>query len=255
MLHTDNTTISLSEEQSMENLRSKAPTLADLVTKQIRESIIVGNLLPGQRLKEDELCRKFGISRPPIREAFKTLGAQGLLVHIPRRGVFVAEYSAKDVEEVYTLISMLYNKTTDLAIDVMTDQDIENLKACLNRMVKAVESMVKAIESSPYDIREYQLAHGDFHQTIIDRAGNGRIRSLERELRDQIAIFSYTSFQVKDHLKASLDYHTRIFDAIRKKDREAALRLMEEHVVKATAFLVTKLKSLANEGSATALVE
>lgn len=248
MPHTKNTTTSLSDKQSQENLSNKAPTLADLVIKQLRESIIIGESVPGQRLKEDELCRKYGISRPPIREAFKTLEAQGLLIHIPRKGVFVAEFSAKDVEEVYTIIAMLYNKTTDLAIDIMTDQDIENLKMCLDRMVSAVES-------SPYDIREYQLAHGVFHQTIIDRAGNGRIRSLERELRDQVAIFSYTSFQLNDHLKASLDYHRRIFEAMRIKDRKVALKLMDEHVMKATIFLVSQLRNKDNGESETAPVE
>ena len=79
------------------SLGMEVSSLVDLVTTKIRELIITGDYRPGQQLKEDELCRLFDISRPPIREAFKTLEANGLVVRKPRRGVFVAEFSAKDV--------------------------------------------------------------------------------------------------------------------------------------------------------------
>lgn len=209
-------------------------SLAELVTRQIRESIMTGYFVPGQRLKEEELCRMFDISRPPIREAFKTLEANGILIHKPRRGVFVTEFTAKDVEEVYTIIAMLYEKTTDMAMGVITDRDVTELKTFVDRMIAAVEM-------SPCDIQEYQLAHDSFHQVLIDLAGNGRIRDLEKQLRDQVFIFSYTSFQEKTHLRASLDYHVRIFDAIKEGNKVQAMDLMEEHVLTAITFLVNQL--------------
>ena len=223
----------VSEAKIHRSLGTEVTSLADMVTKQIRESIITGEFAPGQRLKEDELCKMFDISRPPIREAFKTLQANGILVHKPRKGVLVAEFTVQDVEEVYTIISMLYHKTTDIAMDIITNQQIGTLKRHLDRMKRAVQS-------EPYDVREYQLAHGDFHQFIMQIAGYKRIKELERQLRDQVFIFSFTSFQEKKHLDSSLEYHIKIFEAIQEKNKDKALELMEEHVCSALKYLKDK---------------
>lgn len=238
----------LAEAQPNKSLGTATSSLAELVTRQIREFIITGEFVPGQRLKEDELCRMFDISRPPIREAFKTLEANGMLVHKPRRGVFVSEFTTKDVEEVYTIIAMLYQKTTEMALEEITEQDMAALKQHL-------DAMAMAVGAEPHNVRDYQLAHGDFHQKIIDIAGNQRIKKLEGQLRDQVLIFSYTSFQKRVHLEASLDYHLRIYRAIRKRNKKEALRLMEEHVLKALAFLVDKMSGKADRYSGTGLVE
>lgn len=230
-------TIGTMEKQKTGNKKSLATeafSLAELVTRQIRESIMTGFFVPGQRLKEEELCQMFGISRPPIREAFKTLEANGILVHKPRRGVFVTEFTARDVEEVYTIIAMLYQKTTELAMGVITDRDVTELQNFINRMKEAVEV-------SPCDIQEYQIAHDSFHQILIDLADNRRIKDLEKQLRDQVFIFSYKSFQERTHLRASLDYHMRIYEAIRDGNKVLAMDLMEEHVVTAITFLVNQL--------------
>lgn len=223
----------LSESKLHRSLGAEVTSLADMVTRQIRESIITGEFVPGQRLKEDELCKMFDISRPPIREAFKTLQANGILVHKPRKGVFVAEFTAQDVEEVYTIISMLYHKTTDIAMDIISERETATLGHYLDRMKRAVRS-------EPHDVREYQLAHGEFHQFIMEIARYKRIRELERQLRDQVFIFSYTSLQQKKHLDSSLEYHMRIFEAIQEKNKAKALELMEEHVFSALDYLKDK---------------
>ena len=75
-------------------------SVVDLVRKNIRNSIITGEFEPGMQLKEEELCKKYGISRPPIREAFKTLEADGLVTRMARRGVFVSEFNEKDIWEI-----------------------------------------------------------------------------------------------------------------------------------------------------------
>jgi DNA-binding GntR family transcriptional regulator len=228
--------------QGRKSLGRKAISLADLVTRQIRESIITGEFAPGQRLKEDELCRMFDISRPPIREAFKTLQANGILDHKPRRGVFVTQFTDQDIVEVYTINAMLYDKTTDIALDLITDRDIAELKGYL-------EKMIRAVEADPYNVREYQLAHGEFHQFIMEISGYRRIKELDRQLRDLVFIFSYKSLKEKSHLKKSLRYHCEIFKAIQERDKEKALLLTREHVFSAITFLQGRFPARKVQGN------
>jgi DNA-binding GntR family transcriptional regulator len=228
--------MSLVHEEQRKSLGMEVASLADLVTMQIREYIITGEFKPGQQLKEDELCQLFAISRPPIREAFKTLEANGLVTRKPRRGVFVAEFTAKDVEEVYTIVAMLYQKATEMALGKMTEEVIAQLGA-------HIALMAKYAGADPPNLRDYQTAHRTFHETIMDLAGNRRMKELERQLRYQISIMSYKSFQEPAHLLSSLNYHRRILNAIRKNDRENTLALMEEHVLKALVFLAGKLSN------------
>ncbi len=212
-------------------------SLADLVTRQIREAIITGEFKLGKQLKEDELCKLFAISRPPIREAFKTLEANGLVTRKPRRGVFVAEFTAKDVEEVYTIVAMIYQKATSLALDALDEQSLAELAA-------QVESMERHAGEDPPNLRDYQAAHLAFHEIIMDLAGNRRMKELEKQLRYQITIMSYKSFQEPEHLQSSLNYHRQILAAFHRQDKEEALALMEEHVLRAMAFLMKKISQL-----------
>jgi DNA-binding GntR family transcriptional regulator len=232
--------MSLLQKKLKRGLGMEVSSLVDLVTTQIREYIITGEFKPGQQLKEDELCKLFAISRPPIREAFKTLEANGLVVRKPRRGVFVTEFTAKDVEEVYTIVAMLYKKATDMALGVMTDRYLDILAS-------HVDMMAKFASADPPNLRDFQSAHRAFHETIMDLAGNERMKILEKQIRYQISIISYKSLQDPDHLSSSLDYHRRILGAIRKKNREEALALVEEHITKATNFLLRKLSDKSQD--------
>ncbi len=228
--------MSLPQGKLQRSLEMEVASLADLVTTQIRELIITGEFKPGQQLKEDELCGLFAISRPPIREAFKTLEANGLVLRKPRRGVFVSEFTAKDVDEVYTIVAMLYQKATNMAMEVMTEND-------LGRLAYHIDMMAQFASADPPNLRDYQSAHCAFHETIMEMAGNERMKVMEKQLRYQISIFSYKSFQNRDHLLSSLNYHQRILEAIQNRDKEKALVLVEEHIIKATKFLTKKLSS------------
>lgn len=226
--------MSLSQLELKRSLGTEVVSLADLVTTQIRELIITGEFIPGQQLKEDDLCRMFAISRPPIREAFKTLEANGLVMRKPRKGVFVAEFTAKDVKEVYTIVAMLYCKATEMAMECVTDDHLELLQS-------HIDTMEKSTAGDPPNLIDYQSAHRAFHQVIMDMAGNERMKQLEKQLRYQISIISYKSFQESGHLLSSLDYHRRILKAISEGKGKQATSLMEEHVMRALNFFVEKM--------------
>lgn len=228
--------VSLPQNELKQRLGMEVTSLAELVTRKIRDLIITGDFKPGQQLKEEELCELFAISRPPIREAFKTLEASGLVTRKPRKGVSVVEFKARDVEEVYTIIALLYQKATEMAMGVINDHHLELLASQL-------EIMEKSVKGNPPKLRDYQSAHTAFHETIMELAGNERMQLIEKQLRYQLSIFSYKSLQDQDHLSSSLEYHRRILQAIRDKERENALALVSEHIMVAMKLLMKKLSN------------
>jgi len=227
--------MSLSQAELKRGLGTEVVSLADLVTTRIRELIITGDFKSGQQLKEDELCKMFAVSRPPIREAFKTLEANGLVMRKPRKGVFVSEFTVKDVKEVYTIVAMLYCKATEMAMEEgVTDHHLKLLAS-------HIDTMKKCTTSDPPNLIDYQSAHRAFHEVIMDLADNERMKQLEKQLRYQISIISYRSFQEPGHLRSSLEYHRRIHGAISEGNKDEATALMEEHVMRALNFFVEKM--------------
>ena len=75
-----------------------AASLVALAVRRLRAEILSGELAPGERIVEEQLTRRFGTSRAPLREALRLLGQQGLVEHLPRRGVRVTQLSARDID-------------------------------------------------------------------------------------------------------------------------------------------------------------
>ena len=201
-------------------------SIADLAKGHIQVWIIKGEYQPGQQLKEEEIAARLDISRPPVREAFKMLEAEGLVIRRPRRGVFVTEMTEKDVWEAYTLKAALYELAMELAMHTISESQIRKLETVVKRM----ESCVR---SEPVDLLRYQKHHRDFHSRIMEFSGHDRLKKIAASIHNQISRFSYKSLQNKKHLEVSARYHRQILDAIKNRDSTRACKLMKEHVLNA----------------------
>jgi DNA-binding GntR family transcriptional regulator len=204
----------------------KVESIVDLAKRHIELWIIKGEYKPGQKLKEEEISMRLDISRPPIREAFKALEAEGLVVRKPRRGVFVTEMTEKDVWEAYTLKATLYEMATELAMEIISEDEIKELESI-------VQEMEDCVKSEAVDLIRYQEHHHDFHDKIILISGNDRLRKISLSIHNQISRFSYKSLQNRDHLNSSVRYHRKIMNALKERDKLLACKLMKEHVLKA----------------------
>jgi DNA-binding GntR family transcriptional regulator len=208
-------------------------SIADLAKSHIQVWIIKGEYQPGQQLKEEEIATRLNISRPPVREAFKLLEAEGLVVRRPRRGVFVTEMRQKDVWEAYTLKAALYQMALELALNSISESEIQALEVIVGQM----ETCVAA---EPVDLLQYQEHHQNFHNFIMLISGNDRLKKISASIHNQISRFSYKSLQNRDHLNASVRYHRQIVMAVIEGDKDLACRLMKEHVLEALDVLLIK---------------
>ncbi|MGD9136561.1 MAG: GntR family transcriptional regulator [Desulfobacterales bacterium] len=207
-------------------------SIVDLAKRHMELWIIKGEYEPGQKLKEEEIAMRLGISRPPIREAFKALETEGLVVRKPRRGVFVTEMTAKDVWEAYTLKAALYEMATELAMVKISSEQNDELAAIVRRMEDC-------ITEEPVDLLQYQDYHQSFHHQIMIISGHDRLKKISVSIHNQVGRFSYRSLQDKSHLKSSVRYHRKIINAMKAKNKPLACRLMKEHVLEALDVLMS----------------
>ena len=204
-------------------------SLVAVVLRYVRDQIISGGFKPNQQLKEEDIASSFDISRPPVREAFSMLEAEGLVVKKPRRGVYVTEPNIDDVWEVYTLKAGLYELSMELAFEKIHSEELCRLET----MITAMEH--HACDHS-FDIIQYQHIHIEFHKTIMEIAGNKRLAKYAETLHNQVCRFSYRALQYREHVQEIMDYHNRIFQAVSDRDRALACRLMKEHVLEGLRF-------------------
>jgi DNA-binding GntR family transcriptional regulator len=205
-------------------------SIADLAKNHIQLWIIRGEYQPGQQLKEEEIATRLDISRPPVREAFKMLEAEGLVIRKPRRGVFVTDMTEKDVWEAYTLKAALYEMAMELAMNSIDESQIQELEAVVRRM----EACVAA---EAVDLLQYQEHHQNFHNLIMLISGHDRLKKISDSIHNQVSRFSYKSLQNTEHLNSSVRYHRRIIKAVIGRDKISACRLMKEHVLEALDVL------------------
>jgi DNA-binding GntR family transcriptional regulator len=202
----------------------KQPSITDLAREHLEKAIFSGKFQPGSQIKEEQIAEVLEISRPPIREAFKLLEAEGLVVRKPRRGVFVAETTHRDIWEIYTLKAELYTFSIQLGFNRMTSSDID-------RMEELVEAMESCVSEKNPDVFQYQELNNQFHDVHMEAAGHQRLTQILNMMHNQIRHYSFNNLSNKTHLRKNYAYHHKIFTAFKEGDFESAVKLSREHVL------------------------
>ena len=207
--------------------------LREVVFNTLRRAILKGELEPGERLMEIALANKLGVSRTPIREAIRKLELEGLVVMIPRKGAEVARITEKDLRDVLEVRTSLEKLAIELACDRITEDDIHDLKlACKD----FEESFGKDDLTT---IAEKDVA---FHDIIFRSTKNARLIQILNNLREQM--YRYRLEYLKDTQSHDrlVEEHQRIVDAIIDKNKEEAVRLIQEHIYIQELTVIKKLQ-------------
>src|SRR6266487_2695261 len=144
-------------------------TLREKILETIRDAIIAGSLKPGEKVAEPELAERFGISRTPIREAFRQLESEGYLTVIPRKGAVVVSFSEKDVEEFYAIKSILEGYAARRACENLTPRELERLQTINGKLLHLADDG---------DFKGFFKMHNDFHEQFIRAADNEKLYDL-----------------------------------------------------------------------------
>jgi DNA-binding GntR family transcriptional regulator len=203
-------------------------------TELIREAIIDGRLLPGQRLKEEELARELGISRTPVREALLVLQSEGLVDAEPNRGAAVRAHDAADLDDLYQLRALLEGYAARRAASRITLEHIAGLWSSCDRFDKINDRNVREL------VKENLL----FHNTILDAAGSARTAEMVRKVIELPLVYMSYIWYSPDQKGISAHYHRQITKALEARDAERAEIVMKEHVFEGRDTLVAHVREL-----------
>ncbi len=125
--------------QLLPSTLSERQTLSEQVYNELKEAIIAGDLVQGAKITEDELAKKYGISRGPLREALRRLESIRLLIKIPHAGMRVITLTPEMIEEIYIVREALEGMSARLAAERITDEEIEALNALLDKHANDID--------------------------------------------------------------------------------------------------------------------
>lgn len=202
------------------NLNNYKP-LGEVIFNTLKEAIIVGELKPGERLMEVHLSEKMGVSRTPIREAIRKLELEGLVKTFPRKGVYVAELSPKDIADVLEVRAALDGLAAFLAAERITAEEIKEMKSVFEQFKQNVE------KNSTQGIVKKDV---EFHDIIYRASGNDPLIQILNNLKEQILRFRV--IYIKDYSThvGLVKEHAEIIQALEEKDRLKAQVLAENHI-------------------------
>jgi DNA-binding GntR family transcriptional regulator len=199
------------------------PSLVELSMRRIRHEILSGALAPGERLIEEQLTQRFGTSRAPLREALRSLGQQGLVEHLPRRGVRVTELSREDVDELFGLRDVLERYAVEIALPPSGAHDLSGLAMALEGMATAVEA------DDPLSENE---AHRRFHVALVGLAGHRQLLLAYEPVIFKLQLYMAANLRREAEQRAPSEgvaRHRRLFDAIASGDPAIALDALSLH--------------------------
>ena len=202
----------------------------------LREAILRGDYVPGQRLHQKELTERLDMSPTPIREALRLLEAQGFLERVPYKGVYVKEVSPDESEEISVIRSALEGLATKMGVPNLTDEDVAALETLLGQMEESWHQM---------NLRRLRRSNYQFHSLIYEKSGSRRLCDMIVSLWPQFA--TDLLWMIPGRAERSIEQHHAVLDAIKEGNVEAAADLMSDHILTAGASITRFLKSQQSE--------
>jgi DNA-binding GntR family transcriptional regulator len=203
------------------------PRLVELVAAELRRLIVSGQWPQGHRLVESRVAEQLGVSRNPVREAIRSLEAEGFVEVLPRRGARVAVLDAAEVAQLLEVRSALEELAAALAARRRSEAQV----VALNDLV----AKGRAVAANG-DVAELPALNTRFHLLLAEASGNPQLDALIRPLRDRIQWVYATRVQTRG--QASWDEHAAIAAAVADGDEARARELAGAHIASATrAFL------------------
>ena len=196
--------------------------LRDVVFNTLRDAILTGKLVPGERLMENQLAEKLGVSRTPVREALRMLELENLVELVPRKGAQVLDMSEKDIVNILEVRSALEGLATSVACKKMSKEDLQQLKNLEVDFEKAV---------ADNDVEHFVDIDEDFHDLIFAATENDKLISIFRNLR--IQLYRYRMAQAKNNetsMSTIVAHHRSIIRAIENHDSEEGASIAQGHI-------------------------
>ena len=210
--------------------------LRTVVTDRLRSAIQTGIYVPGAWLRQQQIAESLGVSQMPVREALKTLAAEGLVEHLPYRGARVIALSAVDIQDLYAQRGLLEGRACRAAVAHLSRADLDGLQDIVAAMAGNLDYA---------DLDTYRRLNRQFHQAIYRASRRPYlIRTLD-QLWSTAPTMLWGHYRLTRHATlperdaADLNEHRAILSALAAEEDAAAGRLMEDHILAAGRHLAS----------------
>jgi DNA-binding GntR family transcriptional regulator len=222
-------------------LDKQRQTTTSFAYEQLLRAILEGHLPPGSRLREQELVDWLGISRTPVREALRRLHAEGLVEILSYKGAVVRPLDPDEVREEYVLRAALEGMATELAVQRMSDTDLERLEQLAADLERALDAQ---------DAEEYLETNFTFHFTLYALSGSTRLMAGIDASWKKDNLYRRVAYTLPGGWDEERKFHRDLMAACRARDAEQARRLVQRSCLEFSQMLVKTIRSASSETEA-----
>lgn len=198
--------------------------MSDIIYKKLRQAILEEKFKTGERLIETNIADLLGVSRTPIREAFKQLEADGLIKSIPRKGVIVQGVSLEDALEIYEIREALEGMASRLACKRISKEELQEIRSIITSMETSIEDG---------NDKEYKKLHINFNNKILEASRNKKLIDEMNKYYEYLISLRNTTLKNNERRKEVLQEHIAIINAIESGDEDLAENLTRKHIRRA----------------------
>lgn len=224
-------------EPGLISRRSLHGELVDL----LHDMVLDGELRAGDKINEQALCARFGVSRTPLREALKVLASGGLVILAPNRGASVATISPEEIDQLFPIMGALESLAGELACARINDAAVARIQKLHDQMVRHY----KKGEAGPYLKINRQI-----HEAIFDAAGNEELTQLYHTLMVRTHAVRFTAKKSPERWDEAVEDHEEMMTALMKRDGKRLAQILKDHLRHKAAMVhesLTTTKAAAAE--------
>jgi DNA-binding GntR family transcriptional regulator len=203
-------------------------TTAQHALDRLRHAIVSGELVPGQRVNQEDVAELIGVSIAPVREALRVLEQEGQVTYRPRRGYLVTELRTEDLQEIYALRQLLEERAARRALPRLTVEDRQ-------RIALAAEDCAAAAERG--DVAAELEANRRFHFGLLDCPGQPHTMRVIRLLWDSTEAYRALYYNSPEERRRAGESHQRILEAARRCDADQLVAELDAHRSRALEVL------------------
>jgi len=198
--------------------RGEIRSLMTVVLDNIRRRILTGEFRPGQKINESEIAVNLGISRSPVREAFRILERDGLIITLPRKGSYITDISLKDLEELFEIRKILECYALDC------------IKKRAKKSPEKIQSMIEELDRNLLKKHDPFSVISGFHYSLVELSNNSRLIELYKILAVSLRRYWLIYHSKNEQRDISLEQHQGVVNTLRKGDYSCAKKLIKRHL-------------------------
>lgn len=197
-------------------------SLTSAVADKLRDQIIRGEIPEGAQLRQDAIASQYRVSRIPVREALRQLDAEGLISIVPNRGAVVPALSPSDIEELFSIRALLEPEVLKLSVPHLTEQDFSEAEAVLREYVSELRR--------EDHVSMWGRLNWQFHAILYKRADQPRFMNIIRNVNNSGERYTRLQLYLTHGMNRANEEHHKILELCRRREVQAACKLLREHI-------------------------